>query len=202
MSANRMSIKSIKSEDRFYFSGETGYEFVNWIGLNEDLKKHGYNTDLAIRQFRRKGAFSFEHDGTRIRCKIYGVQSTIYESGFIDCIIRFSRGPQLKISTIVISKIFADSIAENMRVKESYEDIAKAITRHYEYSSSKCILKKFPYSARIFVERKCRQIGGYKKLIGFIGGTILSSLLWNWETLYQNLKHIMKFFYFLENLYK
>lgn len=195
MSVDGKNTPPIKGNDRFYFSDETGQEFVSWIGLNEDLEEYGYNTKDVVKHFKRKGAFSFEDDGTRIRCKIYGVKSDIYKNGFIGCFIRFSRGPKSKITSISISDKFAYSIDDDMKIDESYEEVRKIILRHYKYHLSDNILEQLPYLSKKFFWKKYRQLMSYRRTVGFAGGASVSSLVWNWEAVFQNLKHLWHFLF-------
>lgn len=154
-----MKIRNIRRESEITFEDESGSEFVKWPELKEEMKEAGFPSNAVVVKTKENGDFSFETKTMRFRCKIHAIQSDPYSYSFIGCFVRYSNGPTAKITTIPLHEGFARSISTDIRVEESYREIAKRIVRHFEEYSSPSELVQYYYLLKIkfdWISRKFR----------------------------------------------
>ena len=133
-----MKVRNIKKEYGIIFRDESGFELVKWNELAKDITDAGFPPGAAVKKFKSGGDFSFETDNMKFKCKIHAVHSGAYSSNFLGCFVRYSNNPKAKITSIPLQEKFARSISTNIRVQESYQEIAEVIVCHFEeYLSEK-----------------------------------------------------------------
>ena len=140
-----VKIRNIRRESEVAFEDESGSEFVRWPELKEEMKEAGFPSNAVVVKIEENGNFSFETKTMRFRCKIHAIQSDPYSYSFIGCFVRYSNGPTAKVTTIPLHEGFVRSISTNIRVEESYREIAKRIVRHFEEYSSASELVQYRY---------------------------------------------------------
>ena len=174
------------------FRDESISKVIRWDGFEEDIAEAGFPSDAVVEILESDRHFSFEVNGKEYIYKIYAVKSNVYNSRFIGCYVRFSNHPEVGVTSIPLSRMYAESISKNMKVNESCIDIESKIIHYRESLIASKLVRSRYFIKRIaeWAYRKCRYYKG-SIIFSFITA-VVSSGYWNWNTILKCINVILE----------